>query len=352
MPLSQKLPIPYPFWYLEGASLDWEFLLTFAPDMRYASLMRNAGLLMALSAALFVGCKKEKEQNGPSLMVVADSGVVTGDLTLPPGTYDLRFKLIAQKGSGKDDADLKEYTITGTNNIVNVRRSAPNGRNFTIDTTMEITGSNGQSYTITFTVTDKNGKSASKSFKITFQSSPDNPPSGQIDPLPSREYSNRGDGKGTYLIYDHNSGSFNLTDRSGAGNNPDQILFLYYYRDQNPTYHSVIAPDVLSNDGYNGTPLEWDRSWGTLTSLRLPPSGVNFDNVTYDGIKEAFDNGQEVDDNIGNFNVGKRIKLDGRTLIAFKQTRAGKDIYGLIKIEGLDNANKKATLSVKVRRPN
>jgi hypothetical protein len=170
--------------------------------------------------------------------------------------------------------------------------------------------------------------------------------------LPSREYSNRGDDKGTYLIYDHNSGSFNLTDRAGAQNNPDQILFLYYYRDQDPKYHSVIAPDVLSNDGYNGTPVEWDRSWRTATFLKLPPSGVNFDNVTYDGIKQAFDNGQEVDDNIGNFNVGKRIKLDGRTLIAFKQTRAGKDIYGLIKIEGLDNANKKATLSVKVRRPN
>jgi hypothetical protein len=307
---------------------------------------------MALSVALFVGCKKEKEQNGPSLMVVADSGVVTGDLTLPPGTYPLRFRLIAQKGSGKDDADLKEYTITGTNNIVNVRRPAPDGRNFTIDTTMEITGSDGQSYTITFTVTDKNNMSASKSFKITFQRSPDNPPSDQIDLLPSREYSNRGDGKGTYLIYDHTSGSFNLTDRTGAQNNPDQILFLYYYRDQSPTYHSVIAPDVLRDTNYSRTPLYWDRSWSTVTSLKLAPSGVNFDNVTYDGIRDAFEQGQTVDDEIGSFNVGKRIKLDGRTLIAFKQTRAGKDIYGLIKIEGLDDTNKRATLSVKVRRPN
>jgi hypothetical protein len=335
--------------------LDWEFLLTFVPDMRYASLVRNAGLLMALSVALFVGCKKEKEQNGPSLTVAADSGVVTGDLTLPPGTYDLRFRLIAQKGSGKDDADLKEYTITGTNNIVNVRRSAPNGQNFTIDTTMETTGSDGQSYTITFTVTDKNNKSASKSFKITFQSSPDNPPSGQIiDTLGSREYSNRSDGKGTYLTYDYNIHRFDLTDRTGAQNIPDQILFLYYYRDQNPTYHSVIAPDVLSNDGYNGSSIEWDRSWSTVTSLRLPPSGVNFDNVTYDGIRDAFEQGQTVNDGIGDFNVGKRIKLESRTLIAFKQTRAGKDIYGLIKIEGLDNTNnnQRATLSVKVRRPN
>ncbi len=320
--------------------------------MKYASLMRNAGLLMALSVALFVGCKKEKDQKGPSLMLVVESGVVpTENLTLPPGTYPLRFKLIAQKGSGKDDADLKEYTITGTNNIVNVRRPAPNGQSFTIDTTMEITGSDGQSYTIIFTVTDKNNNSAKKEFKITFQSSPDNPPSGQIDSWPSKEYSNR-DGKGTYLIYDHNSGSFTLTDRAGAQNSPDQILFLYYYREQNPTYHSVIAPDVLSNDGYNGTPIEWDRSWSTTTSLKVPRSGVNFDNVTYDGIKDAFDNGQDVDDNIGSFNAGKRAKLENRTLIAFKQTRAGKDIYGLIKIEGLDNSNKKATLSVKVRRPN
>ena len=323
--------------------------------MKYASLMRNAGLLMALSVALFVGCKKEKEQNGPSLTVAADLGVVTRDLTLPPGAYPLRFKLIAQKGSGKDDADLKEYTITGTNNIVNVRRPAPNGQSFPIDTTMEITGSNGQSYTITFTVTDKNNNSAKKEFKITFQSSPDNPPSNQnqIDPLSSREYSNR-DGKGTYLIYDHNSGSFNLTDRAGAQNSPDQILFLYFYRDQNPTYHSVIAPDVLSNNQYNGTPIEWDRSWSTETSLRVPPSGVNFDNVTYDGIRDAFEDGQDVDDNIGSFNVGKRAKLllPNRPLIAFKQRRGTKDIYGLIKVEVLDDNGKKATLAVKVRRPN
>ena len=323
--------------------------------MKYASLMRNAGLLMALSVALFVGCKKEKEQKGPSLTVAGDPGVVTGDRTLPPGTYDLRFKLIAQKGSGKDDADLKEYTITGTNNIVNVRRPAPNGQSFPIDTTMEITGSNGQSYTITFTVTDKNNNSAKKEFKITFQSSPDNPPSNQnqIDPLSSREYSNR-DGKGTYLIYDHNSGSFNLTDRAGAQNSPDQILFLYFYRDQNPTYHSVIAPDVLSNNQYNGTPIEWDRSWSTETSLRVPPSGVNFDNVTYDGIRDAFEDGQDVDDNIGSFNVGKRAKLllPNRPLIAFKQRRGTKDIYGLIKVEVLDDNGKKATLAVKVRRPN
>jgi hypothetical protein len=338
--------------------LDWEFLHTFALDMRYASLVRNAGLLMALSAALFVGCKKEKEQYGPSLIAAAEPGVVTGDLTLEPLIdTTLRFKLIAQKGSGKDDADLKDYSFTytkgGANFTVYANRPAPNRQSFTIDTVVRVEGgANGEVRRYTFTVTDKNGKSASKSFKITFQSAPDNPPSGQIDALPSREYSNR-DGKGTYLIYDHNSGSFNLTNRTGAENNPDQILFLYYYRDEDPKYHSVIAPDVLSNSGYDRSSIEWDRPWSTQTSLRLPPSGVNFDNVTYDGIRDAFENGQTVNDNIGDFNVGKRIKLlENRTLIAFKQTRAGKDIYGLIKIERLDDANKKATLSVKVRRPN
>jgi hypothetical protein len=325
--------------------------------MKYASLMRNAGLLMALSVALFVGCKKEKDQKGPSLAVVNEPGVVTGDLTLEPLIETpVRFKLIAQKGSGKDDADLKDYSFTIKTGVGNTpiytNRPAPNGQSFTIDTTLPVTGLvSGESREYIFTVTDKNGKSVSKSFKITFRSSPDNPPSSQIDPLPSREYSNR-DGKGTYLIYDHTNGSFNPTDRTGAGSNPDQILFLYYYRDQDPKYHSVIAPDVLGNDGYNGSSIEWDGSWSTTTSLKLPPSGVNFDNVTYDGIRDAFEQGQTIDDNIGTFNVGKRIKLEGRTLIAFKQTRGGRDIYGLIKIEGLDNTNKKATLSVKVRRPN
>jgi hypothetical protein len=312
---------------------------------------------MALSAALFVGCKKEKEQNGPSLTVAGDPDVVKGDLTLEANKDTmLRFKLIAQKGSGKDDADLKDYSFiikTGVGDMpVYTNRPVPNRQSFTIDTMVNARGLNGEVREYIFTVTDKNGMSARKSFKITFQSSPDNPPSDQIDLLPSREYSNRGDGKGTYLIYDHTSGSFNLTDRTGAGSNPDQILFLYYYRDQSPTYHSVIAPDVLRDTNYSRTPLYWDRSWSTVTSLKLAPSGVNFDNVTYDGIRDAFEQGQTVDDNIGPFNVGKRIKLDGRTLIAFKQTRAGKDIYGLIKIEGLNDANKSATLSVKVRRPN
>jgi hypothetical protein len=326
--------------------------------MKYASLMRNAGLLMALSVALFVGCKKEKEQNGPSLIPAGESGVVTGDLTLEPLIETtVRFKLIAQKGSGKDDADLKDYSFTIKTGVGNTpiytNRPALNGQSFTIDTTFPVTGLvSGEVREYTFTVTDKNGKSKSKSFKITFQSSPDNPPSGQIDSRSSGDYTNGSDGKGTYLVYDHTSGSFSLTGRTGAQNSPDQILFLYFYRDQNPTYHSVIAPDVLSNSGYDGTPIEWDRSWSTTTSLKLPPSGVNFDNVTYDGIMDAFENGQSVDDNIGTFNVGKRIKLDGRTLIAFKQIRGSKVIYGLIKIEGLDNTNKKATLSVKVRRPN
>lgn len=312
---------------------------------------------MALSAALFVGCKKEKEQYGPSLTVAAETGVVMGDLMLEANKDTmLRFKLIAQKGSGKDDADLKDYSFiikTGAGDIpVYTNRPVPNRQSFTIDTMVDVRrGLSGEEREYIFTITDKNGMSARKVFKITFQSSPDNPPSGQIDSYLSREYSNRDD-KGTYLIYDHTNGSFNLTGRSGAENNPDQILFLYYYRDRDPKYHSVIAPDVLSHDGYNGTSLEWDRSWSTATFLRLPPSGINFDNVTYDGIKEAFDRGQEVNDNIGDFNVGKRIKLDGRTLIAFKQNRGGKEIYGLIKIEGLDDATKKATLSVKVRRPN
>jgi hypothetical protein len=40
--------------------------------------------------------------------------VVTGDLTLEPlMDTTLHFKLIAQKGSGKDDADLKDLQLHG-----------------------------------------------------------------------------------------------------------------------------------------------------------------------------------------------------------------------------------------------
>ena len=327
--------------------MDWEFLLTFVPDMRYASLVRNAGLLMALSAALFVGCKKEKEQNGPSLTVAADPGVVTGDLTLPPGTYPLRFKLIAQKGSGKDDADLKEYTITGTNNIVNVRRPAPNGQNFTIDTTMEITGANNQSYTITFTVTDKNDKSASRKFMITFQDTTgsgggNNPPPRYVDSLLNASYTNQSDNKGTHLRYEVVSGRLTPQNRTQANNNPSEILFVYWF---GGVRHSVISPAILRNDIYNGTDPEWDNPSTQATYFREAPSSVNFATAGHADIISAYNNGTDVNDFTNNGN--ERARCTTGRVLAFKQG----NIYGLIRVDQATDGTPGARLSVKVARP-
>jgi hypothetical protein len=323
--------------------LDWEFFLTFVPDMRYASLVRNAGLLMALSAALFVGCKKEKEQNGPTLTVSGDPGVVTGDQTLPPGTYPLRFKLIAQKGSGKDDADLKEYTITGTNNLVNVRRPAPNGQSFTIDTTMDITGANNQSYTITFTVTDKNDKSVSRKFTISFRDTGGTPMK-YVDSLLNQSYTNQSDNKGTHLRYQVGSGTLTLQTRTQADGNASEILFVYWYSSTSQR-HSVISPAILRNDIYNNTPPEWDNPSTLTTNFREALSSVNFATAGYADIISAYDNGASINNEFDN-NADQRAECRNGRVLAFKQG----NIYGLIRVESVTSGGG-ATLSVKIARP-
>jgi len=305
--------------------------------------MRNAGLLMALSVALFVGCKKEKEQNGPSLTVAGDPGVVTSNqTTLPPGTYDLRFKLIAQKGSGKDDADLKEYTITGTNNLVNVRRPAPNGQSFTIDTTMRITGANTQSYTITFTVTDKNDKFVKREFTISFRDT-GGTPMRYVDTLLNESYTNQSDNKGTHLRYQEGSGRLTLQTRTQANNNASEILFVYWYSSTSQR-HSVISPAILRDPIYDNTPPEWDNSSTLVTNFREAPSSVNFATAGYNDIRSAFTNGTPVSDFTGNND--QRAECTTGRVLAFKQG----NIYGLIRVESVTSGGG-ATLSVKVARP-
>jgi hypothetical protein len=299
---------------------------------------------MALSVALFVGCKKEKEQNGPSLTVAGDPGVVTGDRTLPPGTYALRFKLIAQKGSGKDDADLKEYTITGTNNLVNVRRSAPNGQNFTIDTTMDITGANGQSYTITFTVTDKNDKSVSRKFTISFRDTGGTPME-YVDSLLNQSYTNQSDNNGTHLRYQVGSGTLTTQNRTQANGNPSEILFVYWYSSTYQT-HSVISPAILRESSIYGTnPPAWNNPSTLVTNFREAPSSVNFATAGYADIINAYNNGTSINNEFPN-NADQRAACTNGRVLAFKQG----NVYGLIRVESVTSGGG-ATLSVKVARP-
>jgi len=357
MLLSQKLQISYPFWYLEGASLDWEFLLTFVPDMRYASLVRNAGLLMALSAALFVGCKKEKEQNGPSLTPAGESGVVTGDLTLEPLIETpVRFKLIAQKGSGKDDADLKDYSFTIKTGVGNTpiytNRPAPNGQSFTIDTTLPVTGLvSGEVREYTFTVTDKNGKSASRTFKITFRSTSGDPggPTTRVDSLYNGNYTNQADTNGTHLRYQPSSSNpLTLQNRTQANGNANEILFVYFYSTTFNT-HTVISPAILRNSNlYSGKP-GWNNSSTQTTTFKQAPSSVtsaNFASISYQGIIDAYNNGTSITNEVPNNGDERALCTAGR-ILAFKQG----DIYGLIRVESVTSGGPGATLSVKVARP-
>jgi len=332
--------------------LGWEFLLTFAPDMRYASLMRNAGLLMALSAALFVGCKKEKEQKGPSLTVAGEPGVVTGDLTLEPNVdTTLRFKLIAQKGSGKDDADLKDYsftvTIGGANFPIYANRPAPNGQSFTIDTVVEVTpGANGEVRRYTFTVTDKNGKSASRTFTITFRSTSSGPTL-IVDTLYNQNYTNQSDNNGTHLRYNVGSGTpLTLQNRTQANNNPSEILFVYWY---SSTFqrHSVISPAILRDRSLYGTnPPAWDNPSTLVTNFKEAPSSVNFATAGHADIISAYNNGVPINNEFTN-NADQRAECRPGRVLAFKQG----NIYGLIRVDQATDGTPGARLSVKVARP-
>jgi hypothetical protein len=320
---------------------------------------------MALSVALFVGCKKEKEQNGPSLTPAGESGVVTGDLTLEPLVETtLRFKLIAQKGSGKDDADLKDYSFTvrtgAGDNPVYTNRPAPNGQSFTIDTTFPVQGLvSGEVRRYIFTVTDKNGKSDSKTFTITFRSTSGDPggPTTRVDSLYNGNYTNQADTNGTHLRYQVSSGTLTPQNRTQANGNADEILFVYFYSTTFNT-HTVISPAILRNSNlYPGKP-GWNNSSTKTTIFREAPSSVtsaNFASISYQGIIDAYNNGTSITNEVPN-NGDERARCDrngaaGR-ILAFKQVRGQNDtIYGLIRVESVTSGGPGATLSVKVARP-
>jgi hypothetical protein len=309
---------------------------------------------MALSAALFVGCKKEKEQNGPSLTVAGEPGVVMGDLTLAPNTdTTLRFKLIAQKGSGKDDADLKDYsftvTIGGANFPIYANRPAPNGQSFTIDTVVVVTpGANREVRQYTFTVTDKNGKSASRTFKITFQDTTgsgggNNPPPRYVDSLLNASYTNQSDNKGTHLRYQVGSGTLTPQNRTQANNNPSEILFVYWF---GGVRHSVISPAILRNDIYNNTDPEWDNPSTQATYFKDATNIVNFATAGHADIINAYNNGAPINNEFQN-NADQRAECRTGRILAFKQG----NIYGLIRVDAATQSVAGCTLSVKVARP-
>jgi hypothetical protein len=304
---------------------------------------------MALSVALFVGCKKEKEQNGPSLTPAGESGVVQGDLILAPNTdTTLRFKLIAQKGDGKDDADLKDYSFTvdigGVKYPVYTNRPAPNGRSFTIDTTVRVR----EDREYTFTVTDKNGKSASRTFTITFRSTSGGPTT-RVDSLYNGNYTNQADTNGTHLRYQPSSSNpLTLQNRTQANGNANEILFVYFYSTTFNT-HTVISPAILRNSNlYSGKP-GWNNSSTQTTTFKQAPSSVtsaNFASISYQGIIDAYNNGTSITNEVPNNGDERALCTAGR-ILAFKQG----NIYGLIRVESVTSGGPGATLSVKIARP-
>ncbi|GIV23018.1 MAG: hypothetical protein N3A68_06425 [Bacteroidia bacterium] len=313
--------------------------------MRYASIITRTGLITALSMAAFMACKKEKEQNGPSIVIPNETGVIAGDQTVPPGTHTVRFKLVFQKGSGKDDADLKDFSFTfnagAGNQPVFANRPAPNGSSFTFDTTLDITGTAGQTYTYTFSVRDKNDKSASKAFRITFADT-SSQPTVIIDSLINQSFTNAD--SGAHLRYQPGTGAFAVQTRVQANANPSQILFVYYYSSTSAR-HSIISPAILRDAIYNTTAVEWDNPSTQTTNFRSAPAGTSFSDITAAGITAAYNNGTDVNDFSGNGN--QRAECTAGRLIAFNQG----SIYGIVRVESVTPNAAGATLSIKVVRP-
>jgi hypothetical protein len=262
----------------------------------------------------------------------------------------LRFKLIAQKGSGKDDADLKDYSFTytlgGANVPVYTNRPAPNGQSFTIDTTVRVRGVSGDKREYTFTVTDKNGKSVSRTFTITFQSTSGGPTT-RVDSLYNGSYTNQADTNGTHLRYQVSSGTLTLQNRTQANGNASEILFVYFYSTTFNT-HTVISPAILRNSNlYSGKP-GWNNSSTQTTTFKQAPSSVtsaNFASISYQGIIDAYNNGTSITNEVTGNGDERALCTAGR-ILAFKQG----NIYGLIRVESVTSGGG-ATLSVKVARP-
>lgn len=223
--------------------------------MRYASIITRTGLITALSMAAFMACKKEKEQNGPSIIIPNETGVIAGDQTVPPGTHTVRFKLVFQKGSGKDDADLKDFSFTfnagAGNQTVFANRPAPNGSSFTFDTTLDITGTAGQTYTYTFSVRDKNDKSASKSFKITFRDTATSPQGTLLTGQITLDTTNA-------FIYISPNG---IERRNLAGvqaGDAAYVVAALIVRSSSPQTYSLVTPDSLGKGNYTNNPnINW-----------------------------------------------------------------------------------------------
>lgn len=308
--------------------------------VKVAAAVLSVGLVASLTA-----CKKEKEQNGPSvaLEVLHDGTRHTSDFTLPLGTYQLVVRADFKKGTGKDDADLKSYNISysGGYSLPSKGGNAPQGAAFTFTDTIEVEALSSNTLTITVSVTDKNEKSASKSIKITFQN-PSSPPSDIVSD--NFTVTNQSDNKGTYVTYT-SSDLLEARNRSGAETNPDRVLFVYYFSSVSGK-HSVISPAILRNSIYDGTDVEWDDPTTKIAEWREISDG--FDTVsTKAGLQNLYDGGTTINNEFPN-NGNERAELTVGRLLAFKWDNGTR--YGVIKVISVDNTAKSARIAIKVSK--
>ncbi|MGQ9863022.1 MAG: hypothetical protein ACUVRD_00855 [Bacteroidia bacterium] len=310
--------------------------------VKVAAVVLSVGLVTSLTA-----CKKEKEQNGPSvtLEVRHDGMSHDRDFTLPLGTHRLIIRADFKKGTGKDDADLKSYNISygGSYTIPGESGSATQGAAFTVTDTITVEALSASTLTVSVNVTDKNDETASKAIKITFQN-----PSTPAAEIVSGSFTvtNQSDGKGTYIVYT-TSDALEAKDRAGAQNTPDRVLFVYYFS-TNSNRHSVISPFILKSSIYDGTPVEWDDPDTKTAEWVELSSSDNYDTVqTEAGLQSLYNGGTPINDEFPS-NGNERAELTPGRVLAFKW--GGGARYGVVKVTSVDNQNKSAKIAIKVSK--
>ncbi|MCS7298002.1 MAG: hypothetical protein RMK19_03245 [Bacteroidia bacterium] len=327
--------------------------------MRSANKPRFGGLVIALACvATFVACKREKEQNGPQILVPSEQGIVTGDETKAPGSYTLRFKLIFQKGSGKDDAELKDFSFSFNSGAGNVpiitNRPAPGRESFTFDTSFSINGADGQTYTYTFSVRDKNEKTASKSFRITFRQQ-QSTPQGRVFEGQNLQLNSTS----CFLVV--GSASIEVKPLSELGT-PGNVLAAFIYRTQAPRTYTLVTPDSLGKGNYQLAPINWTAS-SKPTTVFYSIGEAEYNQATDSAAIRTLVNSLTDNNKVKYINNGDGARAmiaiesgdsnpsntDGpHPYLGFRQSLGNTQIWGVIKRESFGNGS--ATVTVKAIR--
>ncbi|MCS7163102.1 MAG: hypothetical protein NZ958_07255 [Bacteroidia bacterium] len=330
--------------------------------MRTLGTIRHVGVAAIAAAALFLACKREKEQEGPKIEIPAGQGYLTVDTTVEQGSHQIKFGFRFSKGTKKDDADLESYSFLSNQGAADQpifsNRPARDKASFLWDTTMNINGVAGAVYTYTAVVRDKNGKEARRSLKITFRQPTTNTPSLPI--TGSVTLIHTGNNPTNFLVLSNRQFSAKALNELNSVNAAD-VIAAFFVRSAAPKTYSLITPDSLGKGVYTDPAINWTAASKPTTIF------YDINQQEYNGVADSASLRQLVQGLPETRKVkyiengdGTRatIYLESGTLpqgisgpheyLAFKQSLGSSNIWGIIRRTNAGNSQ--ATLEVKAIR--